>query len=114
VGSYNGPVSYFLEISADGVRYILSHGLMTSLKTAWAIVNKEKSVEIPSKKCRPNFESSSPSTMEFPLIYERFYFESDTWNSELHKEAGFWECEGAFDLDEAEFRAKFADGKLIP
>lgn len=113
-GSYNGPVSYFLEISADGVRYILPHGLMTSLKTAWAIVNKEKSVEILSKKCRPNFESSSPSTMEFQLIYERFYFESDTWNSELRQEAGFWECEGAFDLDEAEFRAKFADGKLIP
>jgi hypothetical protein len=32
-GSYNGPISYFLEVSAPaGIRYVLPHGLMTSLK----------------------------------------------------------------------------------
>jgi pyrimidine deaminase RibD-like protein len=35
MGSYNGPISYFLEVSARGIHYTLPYGLMTSLKTAW-------------------------------------------------------------------------------
>lgn len=31
-GSYNGPISYFLEVSESGIHYILPHGLMTSFE----------------------------------------------------------------------------------
>jgi hypothetical protein len=104
-GSYNGPISYFLEVSARGIRYILPHGLMTSLMTAWAIIGKENPVEIVSKKCRPNFEGNTPSAIEFQIRYERFYFEIDSWKSVLHQESGFWEYEGA--LDPKEFQSQF-------
>jgi len=106
-GSYNGPISYFLEVSERGIHYILPHGLMTSLKTAWAIDNKEHSAEILSKKCRPNFEASSGSSLDFQVIYERFSFDGSQWNTAVHQEAGFWEYEGV--LDETEFRRKFED-----
>jgi hypothetical protein len=106
-GSYNGPISYFLEVSESGIRYILPHGLMTSLKTAWAIDNREHSVEIISKKCRPNLEANSGSSLEldFQVIYERFSFDGDHWQTAVREEAGFWEHGGA--LDETEFRRKF-------
>lgn len=111
-GSYNGPISYFLEISAGGIRYILPHGLMTSLKTAWAIVNTDDSVEILSKKCRPDRESSAPSAMEFQVIYERFSFDNDSWKPLLRQEVGFWEYEGT--IDETEFRWKLSDDENRP
>ena len=85
---------------------------MMSLKTAWAIVNKDNSTEIVSKKCRPNFESSTSSTAEFQVIYERFYFDDDSWKSAFRQEPGFWEYEVA--LDETEFRRKFGDGEHNP
>lgn len=104
-GSYNGPVSYFLEVSARGIRYILPHALMSSLKTAWAIIGKENPVEIVSKKCRPDFDGSTPSEMAFQIIYERFYFEDDSWKSVLRRESGFWEYEGI--LGPEEFQPQF-------
>lgn len=105
-GSYNGPVSYFLEVADGGIRYILPHGLMTSLKTAWAIDNKENSAVIMSKKCRPDFEKSKGGTsMEFKVIYERFSFDGESWKTSICEEGGFWESEKP--LDEQEFRRKF-------
>jgi hypothetical protein len=39
-----------------GIRYILPHGLMTSLKTAWVILGRDQaSAEILSKKMPPEF-----------------------------------------------------------
>jgi hypothetical protein len=110
-GSYNGPISYFLEVSEGGIHYILPHGLMTSLKTAWAINNREHSAEILSKKCRPSLERRSEQPTDFDIIFERFYFDGGHWKSEVHQETGFWEFEAA--LDAAEFRLKFKDGFAV-
>jgi hypothetical protein len=106
-GSYNGPVSYFLEVSAAvGIRYVLPHGLMTSLKTAWIIFGSEQgSAEILSKKCRPNFQASTPNDMKFQVIYERFHFDGNAWQSTLIEEDGFWEA--VANLDPAEICGKF-------
>lgn len=111
-GSYNGPVLYFLEVSANaGIRYILSHGLMTSLKTAWAILGREQgSAEILSKKCRPNFEASSPNEdLRFQVIYERFHFDGHSWQSMSLDEDGFWEDDHG--IDPAEIRTKLGVDK---
>ena len=99
-GSYNGPVSYFLEVNESGIRYILPHGLMTSLKTAWIISTNDKVVEILSKKCRPDFAVDASAPLTFEVIYERFHHVNGVWNSELRKEVGFWENTGALDPDE--------------
>ena len=107
-GSYNGPVSYFLEVSVHaGIRYILPHGLMTSLKTAWVILGRDQTpAEILSKKCRPNFEASSPNgDLTFQVIYERFHFDGTSWQPSLRNEDGFWEEDRG--LDPAEIRGKF-------
>ena len=104
-GSYNGPISYFFEVSERGIYYILSHGLMTSLKTAWAIKNKGHSAEILSKSCRPNFESSTGSALGFQVIYERSSFDGSCWKTALQQETGFWENQEPFDEDE--FQRKF-------
>jgi hypothetical protein len=104
-GSYNGPISYFLEVADGGIRYILPHGLMTSLKTAWAIDNKENSAAIISKKCRPNFEKTYDASMDFKVIYERFSFDGEGWKASVREEDGFWENEKP--LDEQEFRKRF-------
>ncbi|MCU1257402.1 MAG: Thermophilic serine proteinase precursor [Bryobacterales bacterium] len=104
-GSYNGPISYFLEVSDGGIRYILPHGLMTSLKTAWAIDNRENSAAIISKKCRPNFDPKDGPSMDFKVIYERFSFDGEGWKESVSEEDGFWENEKP--LDEQEFRKRF-------
>ncbi len=107
-GSYNGPISYFLEVSANaGIRYVLTHGLMTSLKTAWVIVASDQGpAEILSKKCRPNFAASSPNeNLKFQVIYERFHLDGSSWQPMLVEEDGFWEADRG--LDAAEIRAKF-------
>ena len=107
-GSYNGPVSYFLEVSASaGIRYVLPHGLMTSLKTAWAILGSSQAAsEILSKKCRPNFEErSADGHLKFQVIYERFHFDGTLWQPMLIQEDGFWEADRK--LDPAEIRIKF-------
>jgi hypothetical protein len=90
-GSYNGPISYFLEVLASGIRYILPHGLMTSLKTAWAIVPGNTAAEVLSKKCRPDFDKSDAASMEFKIIYERFTFQDGSWHTTLREQSGFWE-----------------------
>lgn len=100
MGSYNGPISYFLEVSASGIRYILPHGLMTSLKTAWAIVPTNSAAEILSKKCRPDFEQSDSGSMEFKVIHERFTFEDGSWHTTLREQSGFWESEAPLDPKE--------------
>ncbi|MEO8595476.1 MAG: hypothetical protein ABI759_19305 [Candidatus Solibacter sp.] len=99
-GSYNGPISYFLEVSDSGIRYILPHGLMTSLKTAWAIVPTNSTAEILSKKCRPDFENSDSGTMEFKVIYERFTLEDGFWQTKLREQSGFWEFTASLDPKE--------------
>jgi len=99
-GSYNGPISYFLEVSGSGIHYILPHGLMTSLKTAWAIVPTNTAAEILSKKCRPDFEKSSSGPMEFKVIYERFNFADGSWHTTLREESGFWESSTSLDPKE--------------
>jgi hypothetical protein len=104
-GSYNGPISYFLEVFETGIHYILPHGLMMSLKTAWVIDNHEPAAAILTKKCRPSFGKWNGDSMEFQVIHERFSFDGEHWNAELHKEIGFWEDEG--DLDPEEFRRQF-------
>jgi hypothetical protein len=111
-GSYNGPISYFLEISPKNrISYILPHPLMTSLKSAWIIIDGERGSEILSKKCRPDFDSSTESEMNFQVIYERFYFDGVVWKGLLFSEPGFWEHEegldpNEFDLKFPEFREK--------
>jgi 3-methyladenine DNA glycosylase Tag len=78
---------------------------MTSLKTAWIILGSDHgSAEILSKKCRPNFDASTPDDMKFEVIYERFHFDGIAWQSMLIKEDGFWEA--VANLDPNEFRAK--------
>jgi hypothetical protein len=99
-GSYNGPISYFLEVSGSGIRYILPHGLMTSLKTAWAIVPTDAAAEILSKKCRPDFEKSNSGPMEFKVIHERFTFADGSWHAALREQPGFWETTTSLDPKE--------------
>ena len=99
-GAYNGPISYFLEVSGSGIRYILPHGLMTSLKTAWAIVPTNTVAEILSKKCRPDFDKSDSGPMEFKVIYERFTFQDGSWHPRLREQSGFWEYSTSLDPKE--------------
>jgi hypothetical protein len=106
MGSYNGPISYFLEVSETGIRYILPHGLMTSLKTAWIIKQTGASTEVISKKCRPDFSTATPDSLQFEVIYERFYTLNGSWQTELRSEPGFWEAEGA--LRHQDYKGKFA------
>jgi hypothetical protein len=77
------------------------------LKTAWAIDNKGQTTEILSKKCRPNFEGSTGSSLEFHVIYERFSIDGGHWKAELQQEVGFWEHQGA--LDPSEFHRRFGE-----
>jgi hypothetical protein len=100
MGSFNGPISYFLEVSRDGIRYILPHGLMTSLKTAWAIAPNGSGSEILSKKCRPDFDKSDSDRMEFKVIHERFTFEDGSWHASLREQPGFWESIAPLDPKE--------------
>ena len=80
---------------------------MTSLKTAWVIVGSDlASAEILSKKCRPNFDTSSPNeNLNFQVIYERFHFDGSSWHPTLVNEHGFWEADRG--LDPKEILAKF-------
>lgn len=99
-GSYNGPISYFLEVSGNGIRYILPHGLITSLKTTWAIVPTNTASEILSKKCRPDFDKSDSGSLEFKVIYERFAFQDGSWHTTLREQSGFWESGTSLDPKE--------------
>lgn len=107
MGSYNGPISYLLEISAEGIRYIFPYGLMTSLKTAWAVIDRRPTAEVIYKKCRPNFRVAPQSELDFEVVWEHFYLEDDVWKMESHREPGFWEYEKA--LEPSEFRSRFSN-----
>ena len=115
-GSYNGPVSYFLEVTPTGIRYIFPHGLMTSLKSAWAIAYQSAaldsdSIEVIYQKCRPNFVEIEHQDLAFQTTYERFYLAGDVWKSERLTETLFWEHERP--LVYSEFREKFSVGKVL-
>jgi hypothetical protein len=99
-GSFNGPISYFLEVSGSGIRHSLPHGLMTSLKTAWANVPTDAAAEILSKKCRPDFEKRDSGPMEFKVIHERFTFVDGSWHATLREQPGFWETTTSLDPKE--------------
>ncbi|RKN80275.1 hypothetical protein [Ulvibacterium marinum] len=87
-GSYNGPISYFLEINENGINYILDKkGFMISLKSIWLINNRNGKSEILDIDCRPDFDKNSenPDEFHFKLIYSWYFFENNEWKR-LRKE----------------------------
>jgi hypothetical protein len=99
-GSYNGPVSEFLEVRADGIFDILPDGLMTSLKSAWGIGQGSPHMELWYKTCRPNYEKTEHqcahgemAPLEFLVTRERFRYDGSAWNRGTQSESGYWEYE---------------------
>jgi hypothetical protein len=115
MGSYNGPISYFFEVSKSGISYILPQGVMDSLKSAWAIVHwGGQSSDILYKTCRPAAWQKADSSVTFVVAYKRFRLREGEWTPEPHEETGFWEsvanreASTAAGIDPREFEAKFA------
>jgi hypothetical protein len=90
-GSYNGPISYFLEVNQNGIQYILNkEGFMTSLKSGWLIKHAGGESEILYKKCRPKVLNED-GDVEFIIYYEKYKLENRSWKATLRQKKDFWE-----------------------
>jgi hypothetical protein len=78
---------------------------MTSLKSAWAIVENNSPAEVIYKTCRPRPHKGGPPEADFEVVYELYRFENGHWAPESQREVGFWEYERS--LDYGEFLSRF-------
>jgi hypothetical protein len=101
MGSYNGPISYFFEITDKMVTYLFDkRGFMTSLKLAWCLADNRNKKEIYHQRTSMNeFE-------EFDITYERFYFNNNEWLTQKFVENGFWENENGIERHTFEEKMK--------
>jgi hypothetical protein len=99
-GSYNGPITSFIEISRDGHILWLPISGMRSLKTDWRIISVKGSTtkEVLHVACRPDFRGGGETTDDQPFLvtYTTSYFSDGVWKEKERAVSGFWESEGAF------------------
>jgi len=103
-GSYGGPVTYLFDISKKELipestldtsankRSVLS--LLRSLKSDWKVRTNGAKQDILVVNCAPNSDAS-----EFIVIYTRFHFMKDHWETRLRRAKGFWENDQPFPPD---------------
>ncbi len=105
MGSYNGPLTFFVEVSAGKLRWVEAVdvktgqssriSLMRSLKTIWTLTDAPhgRHKEILQAACRPGFGSSEGG---FLLSYTRYSFDGKRWIRYERTESGFSEFEDGF------------------
>ncbi|MGH7035818.1 MAG: hypothetical protein ACREFL_18965 [Stellaceae bacterium] len=100
LGSYNGPVTRFVEIRNGRFGYIrLAEApgkddlltLMRSLKTDWRILRSQhgKSATIQSVSCRPDFATEN----DFITTYSTYRFDGTRWHRSSRQSREFWESD---------------------
>ena len=88
MGSYNGPVSYFVHFTDTGmVNFKGDNGFAITLKSAWAMRYTEH-LEVWSKICRPTDDG------DFSIITKKCYWDADSFKSVTAVKKGIWEDEG--------------------
>lgn len=104
-GSYNGPITFWLEMVKGRLRYVSVDGkrinVMSSLKTDWKLVPSPggRGKDILEVACRPSptiGDSSGTSDKDFQIIYTRFSYNGNSWKRKTAKHYGFWESDGTF------------------
>lgn len=103
MGSYAGPISYFLEVNEHGIQYILNKkGFTVTLKSMWLIKQFGTDSEILYKRCRPDSVNSYTGDVVFLVYYDKYFLKNGTWQSKHHQKMDFWENEdlAAFDLED--------------
>lgn len=103
MGSYAGPISYFLEVGRDGIHYIFNkEGFTIALKSGWLIKNVDQECEILRKSCRYEGEVTDSGSNHFWTFYEKYSYQNGIWRSSQRRENRFWEYENSssFDIDE--------------
>lgn len=93
MGSYNGPVSYFLSVNANDLEFLFEKtGFMTSLKRGWRLNYTNGRPEIWYTKCDFNPDASNESE-NFITQYIHYYKEDGEWKFTTTKEFLMWENE---------------------
>lgn len=122
LGSYNGLVTYFVEVVGGRLKWLEfinkrtgkkeQMALLSSLKTAWKIVpsKNRRGKDILRAACRPNWDKPTKSSVmtiddDFEIFYARFHFNGRDWVRLERKKWGFWEFESESD---------FPDRSLFP
>lgn len=109
-GSYAGPVSYFLEVNASGITYILDKESFTvTLKSGWLIKQSGVKSEILYKRCRPGQIDPNTGDLEFLIHYDKYLLVNNIWQSRHYQKKGFWEYFGDETIDLDDFNKQFPD-----
>ncbi len=107
MGSYNGPITFLVEVVDGKPRYASVQNkpitLMRSLKTDWKFWPEKskpgRATDILEVACRPNSAAKlSDENMDndFVVIYRRFHFNGRGWTKREKSRVGFWEDDGKF------------------
>ena len=105
MGSYNGPVTFLVEVTNGAMRYVSVSGkpiaLMRSLKTDWKFAPIKsggiKSTDILEVSCRPSETAKSDANPnnDFTIFYRRYHW-NNQWTKREKTKSGFWEDDGTF------------------
>ena len=106
MGSYNGPITFLVEVTSGAMRYVSVGGkpitLMRSLKTDWKFAPIKsggvKSTDILEVSCRPSETAKSDANPnnDFTVSYRRTHWNGVKWTRREKTKTGFWEDDGAF------------------
>ena len=107
MGSYNGPITFLVEVVDGKPRYASVQNkpiaLMRSLKTDWKFWPEKskpgRSTDILEVACRPNSAaklSDENTDNDFVVIFRRFHFDGRGWTKREKSRVGFWEDDGKF------------------
>ena len=89
MGSYNGPISYFVNFADTGMAYYKGeNGFAITLKSAWAMRYTNNKLEVWSKMCRPG------DGEDFDITTKKCTWNVDSFKSVTVVKKGFWEDEG--------------------
>lgn len=89
MGSYNGPITYFVHFTDSGMVYFKGeNGFISTLKSGWALRYSDTGVEVWSKLCRP-------ANDDFNIIISKCALFTDSFNCVKSIKKGFWENDGS-------------------
>lgn len=106
MGSYNGPITFLVEVVNGAMRFAPVQGkpisLMRSLKTDWKFSPQKgrsgQTTDILEVSCRPraNIGGNADPNKDFVTTYRRFHWNGRSWTKREKTRLGFWEDDGHF------------------
>lgn len=124
MGSYNGPVTFLVEVSDGHLTWLdaKDHAtgkseritLMRSLKSAWQFVPASQGggQDILQAVCRPTPAAVRSDAVRFVTTYRRYFFDGQSWIRLARAVDGLTEFDAAFPARTSRCRPRYQETKI--